>query len=426
MEGRKLRRMVGALRVRLPELRLGDVRDPRRRGSCRWRLELLLRAVLVGIAAGKRSLAEVEGLTGKMSVAFARALRLRGRVPDTTLRDVLVKLEPGDLRGALYRLVRCAYRRKALVPTELPFGVVSMDGKATAIDAWDEDFAQLQPHSSAAGASGVVRTISSVLVGGRANIFIDAAPIPSATNEMGHFQTALGELLEAYDGLDLFRMVAYDSGGCSKANADFVRARRLHYLFRFDQNQPTLHEEAKRVLASSSAAPDTSDVYRTSRGRVRRSLFIIRDMAGFHWDHLQTVLVVRSETLDAGGHVKRTEHRHYVSSLAADRLSPTQWLKLTRLRWAVENDGHHTLDVAFEEDERPWIVSDPKGMAVVAMLRRIVCAILALFRGVTLRAEQNRSMPWKALLEWVYDTATRLAPEHADGLRDPERRATPA
>ncbi len=265
-----------------------------------------------------------------------------------------------------------------------------------------------------------------MLVGGRANIFIDAAPIPSATNEMGHFQTALGELLEAYDGLDLFRMVAYDSGGCSKANADFVRARGLHYLFRFDQNQPTLHEEAKRVLASSSAAPDTSDVYRTSRGRVRRSLFIIRDMAGFHWDHLQTVLVVRSETLDADGHVKRAEHRHYVSSLAADRLSPTQWLKLTRLRWAVENDGHHTLDVAFAEDDRPWIVSEPQGMAVVAMLRRIVCAILALFRGVTLRAEHNRSMPWKALLEWVHDTATRLAPEHAVGLRDPERRATPA
>ena len=67
MEGRRLRRMVGLLQARLPELDLEAVADPRAREG-RWSLTQILRAALVGLMAGCKGLREVEGLTGVLSV----------------------------------------------------------------------------------------------------------------------------------------------------------------------------------------------------------------------------------------------------------------------------------------------------------------------------------------------------------------------
>ena len=74
-----------------------------------------------------------------------------------------------------------------------------------------------------------------------------------------------------------------------------------------------------------------------------------------------------------------------------------------RLHWGVENNCHHTLDTAFEEDDRPWIESDPRGMLVVALLRRLAYNLLTLFRSVTQRSEDRRATPWLDLLRWFYN-----------------------
>lgn len=176
---RLTRRLIGALRARLPDLGLEHVQDPRRRlESARWSLPHVLRATLVGLVAGCRSLADLESFTSATSRAARKALGLRGRLPDTTTRDLLVRLEPSDLRAARVNQVRQAHRRKALEPDGLPFGVVSMDGKATAIDAWDDAYAQRQRHGgSATGTCGLVRTITSCLISSRARVGLDAAPI---------------------------------------------------------------------------------------------------------------------------------------------------------------------------------------------------------------------------------------------------------
>jgi hypothetical protein len=95
----------------------------------------------------------------------------------------------------------------------------------------------------------------------------------------------------------------------------------------------------------------------------------------------------------------KDEDRYFVCSLASDRLSPQQWLKLVRQYWMVENGPHWTLDVALHEDDHPWIESDPQGALVVALLRRVAFNMLSLFRAVTLRAQTNRTTPWKTLLQ---------------------------
>ena len=73
------------------------------------------------------------------------------------------------------------------------------------------------------------------------------------------------------------------------------------------------------------------------------------------------------------------------------------------------------------EDQHPWIEADPKGALVVTLLRRIAYNMLAIFRAVTLRADANRSIPWKDLTRWVLlalltaraDDVTRLRPRIA-------------
>ena len=139
------RRLAGALAARLPEARLDAVADPRARQGRRWNnLGVLLGAVVAGICAGAKSLAQLETLSDEMGRAMRRSLGILRRIPDTTLRDLLCIMEPRALRGAMYAQIRAAHRRKALEPERLPFGILTMDGKNTALGGCDDFYAQRQ------------------------------------------------------------------------------------------------------------------------------------------------------------------------------------------------------------------------------------------------------------------------------------------
>lgn len=419
-EARLTRRMLGVLIARMPEIRLDQVKDPRQRRGRRWALDVLLRAVLVAMVAGCKSLAQAEALTAEMSVALRRKLGIPRRIADTTMRDVLCTLDPADLRRPLHALVRAAYRRKALEPEELPFGVVAMDGKSTAVPSCDDEYAQRQSQGEGGRLVGLVRTITCTLISSRAKPCIDALPVPAATNEMGQFEENLRSLVDAYRGIDLFRMVSYDAGACSEHNGSVVRELKLHYLFGLKGTQPTLLAEAQRLLASlpaDSAAASSSDVIGGSRTVVRR-VYLTDQMASFGgWEHLRTVVRVESETLDSHGQRIAHENRYFVASLPAFRLSAAQWLLLVRCHWGVENNCHHTLDTAFKEDDRPWIESDPRGVVVVALLRRTAYNMMTLFRSVTQRSAERHATPWLDLLRWFYNAIISATDADVEALR---------
>jgi hypothetical protein len=412
--------MLGVLEARLPETRLEQVKDPRSVRGRRWRLEVLLRVVLVAMVAGCKSLAQAEALTAEMSLPLRKRLGIARRVADTTMRDVLCALDSEELRGPLHAVVRAAHRRKALEPEDLPFGVVAMDGKGTALPSCDDVYAQRQSQGEGKPLVGVVRTATCTLISSRAKPCIDALPIPAATNEMGQFVANLRSLIHAYGGIDLFRMVSYDAGACSENNGSVVRGLGLHYLFGLKGTQPTRMAEAQRWLASmpqQSAAASTEDVIGGPR-RVVRRVYLTEQMTGFdEWVHLRTVLRVESETFDARGKRTAHENRYFVSSLPASRLTAAQWLLVVRHHWGVENNCHHTLDTAFEEDDRPWIESDPRGMLVVALLRRLAYNLLTLFRSVTQRSDERRATPWLDLLRRFYNAIISATDEDLAELR---------
>lgn len=404
MEDQRLRwyrRLAGILAARLPEAKLDDVADPRAPQGVRWNnLGVLLGAVVVGICAGIKSLSQFEKMTAEMSGAMRRRLGIERRIPDTTMRDLLCMMDPRQLRGAIHSQVRAAHRRKALQPDRLPFGVLVLDGKGTAIAGCDDFYAQRQSQAKGTQFTSVLRTVTCTLVSAAAKPCIDAIPIPASTNEMGHFATALREVWQAYAPLGLFRLVSYDAGACSLENANVVRGLQLHYLFGLKGTQPTLLEEAKRLLEHrppTAADAMTEDV--VGPNIVTRRAYITEEMAEFgDWGHLRTVLRIESETRTRDGKLGAHENRYFLVSLQRAALADAQWLRVVRLHWGVENNCHNTFDSIFREDAKPWIENSPQGALAVLLLRRIAYNMLALFRAVTQRSEERRAMPWADLL----------------------------
>ncbi len=422
MEGRRLRRMMGLLHARLPELELDAVADPRAREG-RWSLAQILRATLVGLMAGCKGLSEAEQLTAGLSVAARRQLGLPRRLADTTARDALCQVSLDGLRSALHRLVRAAWRRKALEPVGLPMSVVALDGKVTALPCLNQAFVQTQ-HPEVGSPYGLVRTMTAALVSAPGRPCIDAIPIPASTNEVGHFQAAFKGLVETYGGL--FGLVSYDAGGFSRANADAVVAAGKDYLFALKDEHRTMCRLADELLASEPVLDRTEDVLDKTTTVIRSIRLLRADPSWSYgdgkgpaqslWPHAKAFLLVEYVKVRYGTVIERYD-RMYVSSLDPKRLTTAQWLLLVRSHWGVENQNHHTLDTAFAEDDRPWIEADANGMLAVLLLRRIAYTLLALFRAVTLRSEEKRTTRWRVLLAWVRDALVAAAPEHTMCLR---------
>src|SRR5262249_24310781 len=151
------------------------------------------------------------------------------------------------------------------------------------------------------------------------------------------------------------------------------------------------------------AAASSEDVIGGRKTVVRR-VYLTDQMAKFgEWEHLRTVLRVESETFDARGRRTAHDHRYFIASLPVSRLTAKQWLRVVREHWGVENNCHHTLDTTFEENDRPWIEGDPRGMVIVALLRRLAYNLLTLFRSVTQRSTERRATPWLDILRWFYN-----------------------
>ena len=421
MRERAVRRVAGLLRARLPELDLEGVPDPRAREG-RWTLAQILRASLVGLMAGCRSLWETEALTATLAPSMRRRLGLPRRLADTTARDALCRVPLEGLRAVLHRAVRAAWRRKALAPVGLPMSVVALDGKATALPALNHPLVQNHIDGQVMP-FGLVRTVTCSLVSAAGRPCLDAIPIPATTNEVGYFQTAFRSLVETYGSL--FDAITYDAGGFSRANADAVVAAGKHYLFALKDEHRTMCRLAVEMLAVEKVLARTEDALDDATTVVRSLRLLRADPSWSYgdgktpetsvWPHAKAFLAVEYVKVHRGAVVERDE-RVFVSSYDPKRLTPAQWLRLVRGHWGVET-SHNTLDTAFAEDDRPWIEADPQGMVAVLLLRRIAYTLLALFRAAS-RTEDGRTIRWRALLTWVRDVLVAATGDQLAGLRE--------
>jgi hypothetical protein len=426
---REVRKKAGFLKMRLPELKLSEVADPRKKRGQRWRLEQILRGVLVGIMAGCKSLAEIEKLTAEMSQSVSKMLGLCRRVADTTMRDALCKFDMQSLhslREALHRVIKNAQRRKAIEPQGLPFGVVAMDGKATALCAWDDDIAQRHANEETHHAYGLMRTVTCTLTSAAAKPCIDAIAIDSKTNEMGFFQKAFSQVVENFSSL--FTLVTYDAGVSSQENGQAVVDAGKHYLFGLKNENRLMFQLASELLKDKPVQAKTLDVISKGQNKTTtRSLRLVeqlplpRGKTELCWSHTRTLLSVTA-TFEQVGKVVAEETRYFNSSLKADTLTAEQWLRVVREHWAVENNNHNTFDKIFREDDKPFITYDTHRAYAVLLLRRIAYTMLALYRSVSQRSDEKRQTPWRDLLRAIYNALIVATDVHLYGLREPKNK----
>ena len=112
------------------------------------------------------------------------------------------------------------------------------------------------------------------------------------------------------------------------------------------------------------------------------------------------ILRVDSEAR-SGGSLVRRETRYFVTSLAADEVSPERLMRLVRGHWGVENGLHFIKDRWWDED-RQWSVRP--GLAErLASLRDAALTVLRLIPGlpddlpIRARADHLGRRPRKAL-----------------------------
>lgn len=415
----EFKRSAGFLLTRFDDLKLQLVQDSRRAAGKRWRLDVVLRTALIGMMAGCQSVAEVEAFTSNMARDLRRKLGIARRLPDSTLREILVRLEPDEVRRALHFLIHSAWRRKALGLEGFPFHVVALDGKVTSVPNWDNQYSQRKTYDDGRKAHGLVRMVNACLISTPAKLVIDTLPIPAATNEMGVFPDVFRSLLKQYG--KLFRVVTYDAGVPSEGNCQLVVDAGKDFNFRIKNENWHLHQEAERLLggrASETAAALTVDIVakKTNETVVRRVFICEAPKLPFIWSTVKTLVRVNVQHLE-DGKIINEENKYYISSLAQHALNPDQWLHIARGHWAIENNVHWVLDAIFREDERPWIETEPKGTVVVNVLRRIALSMLALFRRALMRQDEDRAIEWRILLDWIYRTATAVTQEILEELR---------
>jgi predicted transposase YbfD/YdcC len=186
-----------------------------------------------------------------------------------------------------------------------------------------------------------------------------------ATEGKSNEITAIPKLLEL---LDLKKaVVTIDAMGCQKEIAGQIRSQGGDYLLAVKDNQPTLHEKARKLLneialdQAKGLNPDQYDYCaktESGHGRIEtRRVWVTTQVQWLgtelleQWPELNSLVMVedqRQVLADPAGKVT-VERRVFISSLKNP--SAQQAGKYVRGHWAVENQLHWRLDLCYGEDE---------------------------------------------------------------------------
>ncbi len=149
------------------------------------------------------------------------------------------------------------------------------------------------------------------------------------------------------------------------------------YLLALKDNQPTLHEMARRHL--DELAPAYVSDMQSGHGRIEqrelRACDLDRDISPFPQAR-QLLSVTRRYRPKRGGDLS-TETRYFITSLAAGERSPARQAELIRNHWAVENKNHWRRDATRWREDRS-VRRKAQGARNLALLRGALLALIPL------------------------------------------------
>ncbi len=232
--------------------------------------------------------------------------------------------------------------------------VVAIDGK-TVRRAHGKDMKPIHIISAFAVENGV--TLGQMRVDGK-------------TNEI----TAIPELLKILELKGC--IVTIDAMGTQGWIVKKIREQSADYALAVKANQERLLQDIQTTMDDNTNASvlDYCSTSERTHGReavrecwITDNLSLVRDKE--KWTDLKSIArVTHTRTINGKA---TTETRHYITSLEKNS---EQLLKAVRDHWAIENNLHWTLDVAFREDElRAFVGHSQENLALV---RKLSAALL--------------------------------------------------
>jgi len=177
------------------------------------------------------------------------------------------------------------------------------------------------------------------------NLVLGQVKVDDKSNEI----TAIPKLLSRLDIAGT--VITIDAMGCQKKIAKQIKQQGGNYVFSLKGNQGNLHDDVKTFFTSSLSPAVASVSYDGGHGRIEtRTIRATADIAWLQerhdWNSLQSIIAVTAKR-EIGDKVAE-ETRYFISSLDAN--DPKRLERVVRAHWAIENNLHWVLDVAFDED----------------------------------------------------------------------------
>ena len=161
--------------------------------------------------------------------------------------------------------------------------------------------------------------------------------------------TAIPKLLSRLDIAGA--IVTIDAMGCQKKIARQIIQQEGDYVLSLKGNQGHLHDDVITYFTSTLSPEPALQTIDGDHGRIEtRTVRVTDDITWLKerhsWPGLRSIIAVTAKR-ELDNKVSE-ETRYFLSSLSAD--SPGKLAHAVRAHWAIENNLHWVLDVAFDED----------------------------------------------------------------------------
>lgn len=304
--------------------------DPRILLKTRHRLVDIVTMALCAVIAGADDWVEIAAYAKAKEGWFKEVLKFEGGIPShDTFGRVFALLNPDAFAKCYIDWVR------ALV--NIPDEVVAIDGKTLR-----------RSHDRANGKSAIHMVNAWALHHG---LVLGQVKTEAKSNEI----TAIPELLKLLDLKG--SVVTIDAMGCQKEITTQIVEQEADYVLSLKGNQGNLHKEVELLFEDAkndgfkNLTYDSLTTVDGDHGRIEtRRYTTVADVDWFEekekWTKLTTFGMIESER-EVNGHIT-SETRYFISSLPNDA---KRFAEAARGHWAVENNLHWCLDIAFREDD---------------------------------------------------------------------------
>jgi predicted transposase YbfD/YdcC len=299
--------------------------DPRRtgRGNFRHQLQDIVLLVVAAVLCGADDWEHIADFGAEQQQWLRRYGGFRYGIPShDTINRVFSSIDPLEFGGCFVQWAKALRHHTA-------GEVIAIDGKTIC--------------NSQHGETPAVHVVSAYAT--QSGLCFGQMATRAKSNEI----TAIPELIQLLDIQGC--TVTIDAMGCQRDIAKKIKGSGAEYILAVKGNQQTLEEgilDTVRFYKPISCHEDTDCGHgriETRRCSVFNNLDVIEGAE--KWEGVKTVVMVETErTIKSTGETS-SQTRYYISSLQSTAGMFNHWV---RRHWAIENNLHWCLDVAFGED----------------------------------------------------------------------------